>query len=254
MNKILMGTIALEVNRWGSRMPSYLVSEWIPKFRADGFDGIELWENHVLLSEGEAEKIKASGFPVGVYNTYAGFSDSDEDKAARAKAAEMINFFGAGAVKYNVGNDYDLLEVYKENVLRFAESLHKDCTLMCECHDGTVFEDNLLFREVFNELCPEKFAIVMHPFVHPMELELNFDNLCPRIAHIHSQLSKDGKRVRLDRWPERVDACFKIMKKFGFAGGFTVEFTELTAEPGENIDDLYANAVLDYKYIKEAFG
>ena len=248
---IYLGTVALEINRWSSRIPSFSVSGWLDKIRAAGFDGIELWENHVLLSENEAEKIKDSGFPVGVYNHYGIFTNSDT--ALRTKAADMIRFLDAGAVKYNIGNNPDLLAEYKENVLRFAESLPDNCVLLCECHAGTLLENDNAVEDFFKGLCPQKFAMIIHPFAEPETLRSKFERFGNRIAHIHSQYSYDNKRIRLERQPEQVAACFDILKEYGYNGSFTIEFSELTAEPGENIDDLFANTVLDLSYIRRNF-
>jgi len=249
--QICLGTIALETNRWSTRIPSYLVSDWIEKIQTAGFEGIELWENHVLKSDKEAEKIKESGIPVMVYNTYAGFTDSDDDKKARIKASEMINYLDAGAVKYNIGNDPKLFNEYKKNVQVFAESLPKSCALLCELHGGTLMENNNTAQVFFDGLCPQKFAIVAHPFISPEDLQTKFDYFGKRIVHIHSQLSLGDAHVCLERRAEHVNACVNIMKDSGFTGNFTIEFTELTNSPGENIDDLFANAVKDMAYIRK---
>jgi len=249
---IYLGTVALEKNRWSTKIPTFLVSDWIPKFKAAGFNGLELWENHVLLSEGEAEKIKTMDFPVAVYNHYGTFTNSPNDVAMRVKAAEMTNFLGAGAVKYNIGNDPSLLDEYKSNVLKFAEEA--DCVLLCECHAGTLLEDDNAIKEFFKGLCPEKFALVVHPFDEPDVLRKKFEMFGERITHIHSQLSNpDGKRICLDGWPQRVDACLSIMKEYNFAGNFTIEFTELVATPEETIDKLFVNTIKDMQYVRNAF-
>src|SRR5215469_3771374 len=139
--RVALGTIALELNRWSTKMPSYRVSEWLPKIKNVGFDGLELWENHVLKAEGELQKIKAFGMPITVYNTYAGFTDSKEDTENRTKAVQMIHELGAGAVKYNVGNDKEAFEQYRKNLIKFAENLPESCVTLCECHGGTLLED-----------------------------------------------------------------------------------------------------------------
>ena len=254
MANIYLGTIALEINRWSSREPSFLVSHWLKKIQAAGFDGLELWENHVLRSQGEADKIKASGFPVAIYNHYGVFSSSANDVEKRKTAANMINHLGAGAVKYNVGNDTELLPQYKENVLCFAEELPKDCVLLCECHAGTVLETDKAVEAFFEGLCPKKFGLIIHPFGSPDELCNKFKQFGSRIAHIHSQLNgQDGSRLCLEDWPVRVLECFEIMKLNNFTGNFTIEFTGLTAAPGENIEDLFANAVRDLEFIRKSF-
>jgi len=250
--KIYLGTIALEKNRWSSRIPSFLVSKWVPKIKAAGFDGLELWENHVIVSPDEAETLKESGFPVAIYNHYGTFSNSLDDVDMRKRAVKWINFMGVGAVKFNVGNDPALLNQYRNNVQRMADAI--DGVMLCECHANTLLEFNDDIVAFFKDLCPKKFQLMVHPFIEPNLLDEKFEMFGSRLTHIHSQLTSDsGERICLDRWPERVNACFDVMKKHGFAGNFTVEFTELTATPGENIDDLFANTVRDLKFIRGAF-
>jgi len=247
--QIYLGTVALEINRWGSRIPSYLVSEWIPKIKTAGFAGLELWENHVLQNQSEAEKIKDSGFPVVVYNHYGLFTNEQEE--LRNKAINMINFLGAKAVKFNIGNDPALLNEYKENVKKFASSIN--ATMLCECHDGTLLETNDGIASFFEDLCPQKFKLIVHPFGEPSVLRKKFELFGDRIVLMHSQTQNAaGERVCLEEQAEQVQACFSVMKEYNFAGDFTIEFTSLTALPGENINDLFANAIKDMEYVKRS--
>ena len=252
---IFIGTVALEVNRWSSRIPSFTVSDWIERMRDDGFDGLELWENHVMLHnspEEEIKKILASEFPVDVYNSYIGFED--ENAFQRSKAVEMICTLKAKAVKYNVGSDIGKLAEYKSNLLEFAGNLPDGCRLLCELHDGTVLEDDAVAIDFFNDLPKKQFGIILQPFGDPELFKKKFDVFGNRISNIHSQLlNRDNARVRLDRMRTGVCDCFKVMKENGFNGDVTIEFTEGTAAPGENIEDLYKNAVLDMEFIRENY-
>ncbi|MCL2528710.1 MAG: hypothetical protein FWE42_09880 [Defluviitaleaceae bacterium] len=252
--KIYLGTVALEINRWSTRIPTFQVSGWLPQIKAAGFQGLELWENHVLKSPGEAEKIKSSNFPVAIYNHYGLFSGTPEENEKLETAVKTITQLNAKAVKYNIGNDPALLQHYKENVQRFANALPKDCILLCECHAGTLLETDEAAEAFFKDLCPQKFALIVHPFGPPEELHAKFERFSQRITQIHSQLSnQEGNRICLEEWPERVDACLNIIKKNNFTGNFTIEFTGLTAAPGENIDALFANTIKDMTYIREFF-
>ena len=49
-------TVCMEKNRWSTRMPSFKVSEWIPRFKADGFDAVELWESHFLEADNDEQE------------------------------------------------------------------------------------------------------------------------------------------------------------------------------------------------------
>ena len=119
--QIYLGTILLEKNRWpdspvtrfsiGERLcrgrgalPSLQVSEWAERARADGFDGLELWENHALLvSDEELARLGRMPLPVAVYNSYFGLDD--EDALWREVAAEAVLGLQAAGVKYNFGPD-----------------------------------------------------------------------------------------------------------------------------------------------------
>ena len=251
MNKtsVILGTIALEINRWSSRVPSFKVSDWIDKIRGDGFDGLELWENHVLLAEGEANRIKESGFPVVVYNSYIGFEDAARQK--RDGAAEMIRFLGASSVKYNVGAGMDLFDEYKKNVREFADMLPDNCLLLCECHAGTILEDNETAKQFFEGLPADKFGIILHPFNDASVLQERFNIFGARIKQMHSQLvNENSERVCLASAPEYVSSCMNILKGNNFTGGFTIEFTGGTSMPGENIYCLFENAKSDLNYLK----
>ena len=78
---ILISTVALEPTRWGRREASFAVSEWLPRFKADGFDGVELWEFHYLKAEKtEQERQVALADSIVIYNSYAGFADEDASR------------------------------------------------------------------------------------------------------------------------------------------------------------------------------
>ena len=245
--RVFLGTVALEINRWGSRVPSFKVSDYLERIKNAGFDGIELWENHAAGDE--PEKIKASGFPVSVFNTYAGFGD--EDAPAREAAANTANFLNSGAVKYNVGEDASRLNEYKRNVSGFADMLPRS-DLLCECHAGTVLEHISASVEFFSGM-PTNFGIITHPFGPRAALQNTFEAHGARLKLIHSQFMKDRARVRLDRAPDFIRDCFAVMREHGFAGDFTIEFTELTGAPGENIEALFENAVADMAFIKNNY-
>jgi len=253
--KIFLGTIALEVNRWSSRVPSFSVCDWIDKIRNDGFDGIELWENHLLMHEKpeeEAKRILASGFPVEVYNSYIGFENSAASH--RDTAVKMIKLLKAPAVKYNVGSDLNKLVEYKDNLIKFASDLPESCRLLCELHDGTVLEDDAVAMEFFNDLPKGKFDLILQPFGSLDVFKKKFEIFGDRITNIHSQLSDDNdKRIGLEQKKNTVCECFAVMKDYDFDGDITIEFTEGTASPGENIDDLYKNTVLDMQFIRDHY-
>ncbi len=249
--KIFIGTVLLEKNRWKSRIPSLLVSEWAERFRNDGFDGIELWENHVLLnSPEEIDALKNSGFPIAVYNSYVTFDDEGAEK--RARAADAACRLGAKAVKYNFGDDISLRDTYIKNLKDWVSKLPSDCRILCECHANTIMEDPVFAAEVFRELGEDRYQAIVHGMIDPSDLEKWFVHLGKTITHVHVAGMKDGKYIRLRKIQERLKENLKIMRDAGFSGSFTLEFTEGCATPGENIEDVYNSALDDLKVLREA--
>ena len=66
-----IATVCLDRNRWGTREPSFAVSDYLDRFASDGFDGIELWEYHYTRSSDAEKERLVSASPIS----------SDLDKA-----------------------------------------------------------------------------------------------------------------------------------------------------------------------------
>lgn len=135
---IYLGTIALEVNRHAAgKRPTIRPSEWADRLLLAGFDGIELWENHVLLGPPEElNALRASALPVRIFNTYVEFTDDQEP--ARLRVAEWVRRLGATGVKFNFGAVPHQRRQYLANIRRFAAQLPPSTKLLCECHPGTI--------------------------------------------------------------------------------------------------------------------
>ena len=248
--KVYIGTILLEPNRWAQvRTPTYRVSEWLGRFAEAGFDGVELWEYHATLaSPSELASLEASPVPVAVFNTYCGF----EDAAAgdRAKAVEMVRRLAAGGVKFNVGRDADRREEYLRNLRAWAGELPEGCRLLCECHGGTILEQPPVAAEFFREAGIGRLQGIVHCLAGVAGLGEWFDRLGPAITHAHVALRHDGRNARLSACPAAVAEALALMRRRGFAGSFTLEFTEGTREPGENIESLWQAALDDLAFLR----
>jgi hypothetical protein len=241
----------MEKNRWNKKVPpDCRISEWLPRFIEAGFDGIELWERHATESgEEEQTAIQRSGIPVSVYNTYCGFTE--EDLPAREQAAQFIRLFNSPAVKFNLGADPKLLEIYKHNLLVWQESLPENCQLLCECHPGTIVETPDAAARFFESLDPARFSII----VHPLEREKNvlrewFQLLGKRIVHGHLQLR--GKQGEFFRLSQETDYCARIFDYLGeqdFSGSLSIEFTEGIRKIDDCIQ-LWENALDDLATVR----
>ncbi len=251
-NRIYIGTILLELNRWVSpKTPTYLVSEWLDRFQEAGFDGMELWEYHATLCPPEElAKLEASAFPVAVYNTYCDFSD--ESRPDQRAAADMIRRFGAKGVKFNVGKDPALKDMYLQNLRTWGESLPEDCRLLCECHGGTIIEEPAEASKFFGELEGDRWQFIVHCLMSDLDrLKEWFSAFGQSITHAHIQITDEtGKRIRMESDPEHVKSAINIMRGAGYQGSFTLEFTEGTSAPDENMEDLWKAALDDLSFLR----
>lgn len=238
---IYISSVLLEKNRWGTRVPSLKVSDWSQRMFDAGFDGIELWENHLLLADAaEREAVLAGPMPVVVLNTYCAFDDPGEE--GRKASAELARFLSASAVKFNFGEDRSMAQVYVDNLAAWREQLPTDCRLLCECHPGTILED------------PEQAADILMRLQHPVEVIVHAfsgddDTVLQRwleafgsaVTHIHGVL-KDWSNV-----PRRID----ILRSAGFSGTCSIEFCEGVDQPPEDTSRLLATAVDDLHYLRK---
>ena len=252
-DKIYIGTILLEKNRWANpKTPTYAVSEWLRQFDDAGFDGIELWEYHATLCPAEElEALEKTAAPVAVYNPYCDFDDASA--ADRQSAVEMVQRLGAKGVKYNVGKDPTLRAEYLKNLAAWREALPDGCRLLCECHPGTIIEEASDAAAFFDELGRDKTEIIVHCLRPDLDqLKAWFDAFGPAITHAHVQLRNEaGGCELLENQPKHVRSAMHVVRGGGFEGSFTLEFTKGTREPDETIEGLWVAALADLKYLKE---
>lgn len=249
-NSFYIGTVSLERNRWGSREPSFKVSEWLHRFAADGFDGVELWENHYLAAD-DVEKagLARESAAIAVFNSYAKFDD--ESSETRAKAALAAAELDVAAVKYNLGGDRGKLDEYRRNLMEWAGLLPDSCRLLCECHQGTVLENVEDAVAFFADLDPVRFGVIVHVSGGEQgQLESWMKAVGARVQHLHVQMRGPESDPQNPAARKNLDVSFGLVKKHGFAGSVTMEFTRGIGKD-EDIEVIYANVCRDLAYCRE---
>lgn len=252
-NPIYINTVLLEKNRWGSRIPTITVSDFMPRFRAAGFDGVELWENHVLRQPAsELAALQASDFPVTILNSYAPLTDDAHGEEQRQRAAELARALKCRLIKYNFGNDPAQIPTYQRNLLAWRKLLPQDCRLLCECHGGTVMEDPAQAAAILQGFDPDLFPVLLHPFgSHDLNIKV-FRHLGPRVVHAHLSIRTDDAIWHDFRsQASLVHSSLALLKAHSYAGSFSLEFTRGTAAPDETPEKLYQSAVDDLRFIRE---
>lgn len=245
MNQIYLSTVALEKNRWlpivADRVPSFKVSDFTERVIADGFSGIELWENHYLLAtEEEKKKLIASGV-VKIYNSYLSFA-KDCDHAEIIEAIRLLKPLG---VKFNFGN-IETVEKQIANALAFADKLPAGTKMLCECHANTLMEIPETAAKVFEKL-DDRFEAIVHLQEPTERITEIFNCYGDRVTHIHAAYSGKNGFAPYREGAERLLKNWEFMQSHGFAGTVSIEFVkdETTAEM------TYQNAYTELNWVKE---
>ncbi|GMU78159.1 MAG: hypothetical protein AMXMBFR46_09540 [Acidimicrobiia bacterium] len=228
--EILLGTVAIEPNRWGmvrdGGVPVTVVSEWLPAIADAGFDGVELWERHATFADdAEVERIIGGPLPVVVLNGYALWDDPDP--AARDDTAVWARRLGVRGVKFNVGNDPTARDAYVERIARLVERLDDGVRLLCECHAGTLAEDPAVAAAMFDEVAAaDRLQAIVHLGRRPDDATTAFmDGLGDRVAHVHLQLPDEGPDADPGALAEDLREGVDRLRSFGFTGTWAIEFS-----------------------------
>jgi len=250
--QVYFATVLLELNRWTpAKVPTFKVSEWAGAIREAGFAGLELWENHAALADADEQAaLTRLPLPVPVFNSYCTFDD--RGAAGRKAAAAFVKRFGCGAVKFNFGNDRAKIAEYVRNLDAWTRELPHGCRLLCECHGGTVLETPDGARRVLEPLAG-RVEIIVHAFAGEREtLRRWLDLFGPAVTHVHAAgRVGQGPMLRLDDIADEAQARADLMKKAGFCGSWTIEFTRGVARPPEDRRALLANAAADLMLLRK---
>lgn len=266
---VYLGSILLEPNRWPDREstcypylgrmtreagtsqgpPRTVVSEWMARAAADGFDGVELWENHALFASEQELKALADGpLPIAVYSSY--FDLDDAGFLRRQLAQELVTRLGARGVKYNFGHDKARTAESIRNLREWVAGIDPSVRMIDECHSGGLYPGPREAAAMLSELGDERFVGTVH-FKDPYDDGHSFaewvKTLGPRLGHVHVP--------RVEQWGEKaVRSMVALLKDHGFRGSFTIEFTT-GIEWGmdqPDVETLYHNAVRDLRMLREA--
>jgi sugar phosphate isomerase/epimerase len=254
---VLLGTVALEPNRWGllspGREPRLSTADWLTRAEQAGFDGIELWENHATLGgEDEVRRLVASPLPVSIWNSYASF-DVDDD-AERNAVAAWVERLGASAVKFNVGNDPGSTSAYSERLARFIEKLPADASAICECHAGSSAEEPQVAREILAAAGrPDRVRALVHLGDDLDYLDAMFDALGERIHHVHVNFLKSGTPPLADI-ADDVRSRVAHIRARGFVGSYTLEFVNGVGTDRDRPEEMIEAAVRDLVVLRDVLG
>lgn len=260
IDKIYLSSVAIEKNRWDpERKPTIEASCMIQRALEDGFDGIELWENHYLMA-GNDEKRRLEKFgSIAVFNTYAKFEHGMTDELRRV--ADAVFALNAGGVKFNLGktdgnlnNSYSQKDISEmlNTLMAFADLLPKGTRLLSECHNGSAMQKAEDAHAIFNQL-DNRFGAIVHLPSDSFELRKKIAYYGDKICHIHTQYRANP----FAPWPdEPFEPLIKVAEKMKFnldmlracnyIGSASIEFCAGSADP----ESCYEGALADLRYLR----
>ena len=241
--KIYLGTVGLEKNRWGSRMPSFCVSNYMYKAKAYGFDGIELWQEHLTKADSEEyKKICNSGIPI-IFSTYCTFENGVTEEMKQI--AKCITDCNAHAVKFNLGTESYDIENQIECLMSWVALLPTNVDMYCECHAGTYMSDIDNAKRILERLGSRYYAIV-HTNLKETSFEHYQNTLGSKIVHVHSQTrNENNETVMLSYYNEQNKNRIEKIKSIENIRSITLEFTEESS----NVEKSFEHMCNDYSFI-----
>ena len=258
--QVLLGTVAIEPNRWAtvdpSGAPSIVLADWLPAIAGAGFDGIELWERHLPDAPADAAPVIEGPPPITVFNTYVGFDTADP--AERTAVARRVARTGATGVKCNVGNDPRLVDAYGDRLAAWLDDLPAPVAVLCECHAGiSVAEDPVVAARIFDRAGGrDRMQAIVHTHEPSDQLRARFDAYGDRITHVHiNHLDLATASVpTLAATRVRFEATVALLDELGFGGSWTIEFVHGLLTDGDEPVALLDQAVEDLAVVRSVLG
>ena len=263
MTEVLLGTVAIEPNRWGTvtpdRVPATRLADWVDVIAAAGFDGLEVWDGHLMSANAaDVDPILDGSLPIPVFNSYADFGPGDEAAAARVDAARWADRASSRAVKFNVGNDPDDEAGYVERIASWLESLPDDTAALCECHQGiSIAEEPDVAARILGRAGPvDRVQALVHTHDAPDLVRAKFDAYGERITHVHVNFLDFGtmQHPTLASQADRLADFHALVTDLGFAGSWTLEFVDGLLTDRDEPGALLEQAAADLPVLRSVLG
>jgi len=254
-----LGSILIERNRWkggAERVPSIDLAQLAPAIQAAGFDGLELWDRHFLMGTAAQREFLCSGqLPVRIYNSYwLPYAADSEDARAARDAVRALSHTLHG-IKFNFGKPGEDLRAQIATLKEWAAELPDGVQLLCECHDGSLVETPEQAAAILDQFDAAQLGFIVHPLSFSYDMLERWFELCgPRVRHLHIQ-NRDRATKRwegVDFETERVHHAIATLRRHGYSGTATFEFTRGTNTADDTPPTLLRNAANDLRHWKAA--
>lgn len=252
---MLLGTVAIEPNRWGTihadRSPETVLSAWLSTIDELGVDGLEVWDGHVA-DPAERAAVAGGPVPVVVLNSYVGFDDPDA--TARIGVAAVAGELDVTGIKFNVGNDPEAEAAYRDRLAEWIEALPADVAAICECHQGISIAEapDVAARILAGAGPADRVQALIHTHDDAGLLAAKFDAYGERIRHVHVNHLDFTTMTHptLTEVEDRLGATVTQLRSLGFRGSWTLEFVHGLLTDGDEAGALLDQAADDVAVLR----
>lgn len=274
--RAILGTIALEPNRWTPyREPRTDLITTLPAIHAAGFDKLEIWQWHIAYRGLAAVRdLKERGdelgvsFPyIGAYPSFVGTgADHREQLRLQADVLDKAEILGTRNLKVMLGCGIKGSSItaaqMQLTVERFGtwfrEAKTRGIAMCVELHGNTMFdpvEAGMAFMQAHPEL---GFSICFqaYDFADTDKALALADQFAGRITHIHLQAPRDGLYDLLEHGALDYRRLLPHIVKLNPATTMTLEFIKdcIPAGPPFDLELVLANARRDAEFVERVLG
>lgn len=241
MHRVLLGSIALEPNRWtATKEPYNRLYDMLGPVQSAGFHSIELWEFHInQLNKDEIQDVASRAADLNItFPTLALYpdflADPDDNQMYFDQLLQRCDFLGVKKIKMFAGNKSasELSEAERSESINQIRALidaasRFGITLSGELHQDTLCDtvDEAL-RTVAD--LDNTIGICFQPldFSSTETAVQDCKTLSESIDHVHLQGRKDGEFSSLEDADIDYKVLLPLLAESGYGGDYCIEFVE----------------------------
>jgi hypothetical protein len=260
---VYLSSLLLEKNRWNGKGPALPVSEWIEPIAESGFNGCELWFNHLAFvsrSDWEAIKAEAALHQAEIPMLYGHLPTESTEKAKRQREAllDAVDFFRPKALRFHLGEPLTADGYLKKLAARvqaaaeIVRDIGRDTQLVFECQLYPFRVEEA--KAVLEGVDSSRTTLAIRPFEMTRgDLEAAFGLGRDAVSHFGVRIKQGNDYVGL---VSKADLCKQVLvqsRKLSFIGPWILETTAGVGGKSEDVVDLFDAAERDMNFLQELF-
>jgi hypothetical protein len=260
---VYLSSLLLEKNRWNGKGPALPVAEWIEPIAESGFNGCELWFNHLAFvsrSDWEAIRSEATLHQAEIPMIFGHLPTETTEKAKRQRESllDAVDFFKPKALRFHLGEPLTVdgylkkLPARAEAAAEIVRDIGRDTQLVFECQVYPFRAEEA--KVVLEKIDPSRVSLSIRPFEMTRgDLEAAFGLSSKAVSHFGVRVKHGSEYVGL---VSKADLCKQVLvqgRKMNFIGPWILETTAGVGAKSEDVVDLFDAAERDLNFLQELF-